>query len=372
MNDDEIRRILRQYYEMDMHYHTSKILGSMYTEIPKISLETFTLFHEANLGNPDLYPGTREIEKKVVEFLLKLTSGRKDYHGRILSGGTEANIVSLWAAREMGYKRILTTRDSHFSVLKASKLLKLRINFIKSVEHRMDLRSLAENIRNGDIVVANAGSTQFGFVDPIEEIGEICENYDCYLHVDAAFGGFVIPFLNEIYGKEIKFGFDVPGVRSVTIDPHKMGFAPYPAGGLVSRENIFQSIEVPAPYLPSGKSDTLLGTRQSGSVAAAYASILHFGWEGYKNVVSVCMENTHYLVYRAREYGFDIPHEPELNIVNIAVSQPNKIRDSLRKLGWAVSSSKEYGTLRIVVMPHVKKDVIDSFLNDLKKIVKRD
>ncbi len=371
MDEKEIRKILKRYYEMDMHYRASKILGSMYTEIPKISLEMFMLFHEANLGNPDLYPGTREIERKVVEFLLKLTSGCKDYYGRILSGGTEANIVALWAAREMGYKRILTTKEVHFSVLKASKLLGLGIKFIKSVGHRMDVNSLAENIEDRDIVVANAGNTQFGFVDPIVEIGKICEKYDCYLHVDAAFGGFVIPFLNEIYGKEIKFGFEVPEVRSITIDPHKMGLAPYPAGGLVSRENIFRHTEVPAPYLASGKNDTLLGTRQSGSVAGAYASILYFGWKGYRNLVRECMENTYYLVEKAREMGFDVPYQPEMNIVNIAVSQPNKIRDSLRKFGWAVSSSEEYETLRIVVMPHVRKNVINSFLEDLKK-VKRD
>ena len=369
MDEDEIREILKRYYEEDLHYESACILGSMYTQIPKISLEIFTLFHEANLGNPALYPGTEKIEREVVRFLLKLTSGNESFYGHVLSGGTEANITALWAARNMGFKRIITTYEAHFSVIKASDLLEIPIKFIKSQNYRMSLEDLKREIENRDIVVANAGNTQFGFIDPIEEIGGICSEHRCYLHVDAAFGGFVIPFLNEIYGKNIKFGFNVPEVMSVTIDPHKMGLAPYPAGGLVSRKNIFKEIEVPAPYLTSGKSDTLLGTRQSGSVAAAYASILYFGWEGYRKMVRECMDNTFYLVEKAKSMNLRVPYEPEMNIVNIAVKEPNKIRNKLLKLGWAVSSNDQFGTIRIVVMPHVKKNVIDRFLEDLKKVL---
>ena len=368
MNEDEIRKILRQYYEEDLHYESGRILGSMYTQIPKISLEIFTMFHEANLGNSALYPGTQKIEREVVKFLLKLTSGNENFYGHVLSGGTEANITALWAARNTGFRRILTTQEAHFSLRKAADLLKVPIKFVKSNGHRMSVVDLRREIKDGDIVVANAGNTQFGFVDPIEEIGGICTMHRCYLHVDAAFGGFVIPFLNEIYERKIKFGFEIPEVMSVTIDPHKMGLAPYPAGGLVARENIFKSIEVPAPYLTSGKSDTLLGTRQSGSVAAAYASILYFGWKGYRRLVRECMENTFYLVERAREMEFDVPYEPEMNIVNIKVKNPIAVRDELLKSGWSVSASEEFGTIRIVVMPHVKKEIIEEFLKTLKKL----
>ncbi len=370
MDDEEIERILDEYYSKDMHYESGRILGSMYTKPPEIVLRAFFRFYQANLGNSGLYPGTAEMEKKVVSFLLSLTSARSGF-GHIVSGGTEANIMAIWAAREMGFRRILATEDAHFSVVKASKLLSLPLKEVGMDEGRMDPSALESILKDGDIVVVTAGTTPLGFIDPVEDVGKLCEERRCFLHVDAAFGGFVIPFLREMGMTDKRFGFDISAVRSVTIDPHKMGMAPYPAGGIVSRENIFEKIRVDAPYLMSESTETLLGTRQSGSVAAAYASILHFGWEGYKNVVRICMEATEYLVRRAREEGFSVPFEPEMNIVNIQVRNARKIRDYMMRRGWSVSANPKYETLRIVVMPHVTERVIEDFLKELKG-VKRD
>ncbi len=369
MNTEDIERILDRYYSMDYHYESGRVLGSMYTAVPDIVLKAFLKFYQANLGNPGLYSGTLEMEKFVIKFLLKLTSGKESYYGHILSGGTEANITALWAARNMGYRRVLMTRDAHFSLLKAANILNMPVKYIDMKNGVMDVNVLEKNCKDRDIVVATAGTTSLGYIDPIEEISEICSDKNAYLHVDAAFGGFVIPFLRELGYLDTKFGFDVPSVRSITVDPHKMGLAPYPAGGLVARENIFKHISVPAPYLTSGESETLLGTRQSGSVAAAYAAILYFGWNGYKKMVNECMNNSEYLKKRAEEEGFET--EPfVMNIVNLRVSDTEYVKKELFKMGWAVSTNPSYGTLRIVVMPHVKPEIIDSFLIDLKKIVK--
>lgn len=368
MRDEDIERMLDEFYREDFHYESGRVLGSMYTNPPDIVLKAFFKFYQANLGNPGLYPGTARMERLVIDFLLKLTSGRDDFFGHVLSGGTEANITALWAARNMGFKRILATRDVHFSVLKAANLLKLPIEYVPMRDFVMDSLALEEMVSRESIVVATAGTTPLGYVDPIDKIGIICEDSRCYLHVDAAFGGFVIPFLNELGRTSIRFGFDVRAVRSITIDPHKMGLAPYPAGGLVARENIFEEIAVEAPYLIEGRSDTLLGTRQSGSVAASYAAIQHFGWNGYREIVKNCMSTTDYLVSRAREEGFDILAKPVMNIVNIEVDNPREIQKDLLKRGWAVSTNPNYGTLRIVVMPHVKKEVVDEFLKELKRV----
>ena len=371
MDDEEIENLLERYYEMDMHYENGRILGSMYTKPPEIVLRAFFKFYQANLGNAGLYPGTVEMEREVVKFLLRLTSGKDTFYGHVVSGGTEANITALWAAREMGYRRILATEDAHFSIRKAAKLLNIPLLNIDTVNGRLDLSSLETAIKDGDIVVATAGTTPLGFIDPVEDTGKICREYDCYLHVDAAFGGYVIPFLRELGYVKKKFGFDVEGVKSVTIDPHKMGMAPYPAGGLVSRENIFENIGVRADYLVDEKSDTILGTRQSGSVAAAYAAHLYFGWEGYREIIWKCMKNAEYMVKRAGEEGFEILYPIEMNIVNIKLKNVARVKEILRKMGWGVSTNPRYSSLRIVAMPHVTPDIIEKFLEELKKI-KRD
>ena len=369
MKKKDIESILEGYYNEDLHYESGRILGSMYTKPPDIVLKTFFKFYQSNLGNPKLYKGTMKMERKVVKFLNRLASGGEEFYGHILSGGTEANITALWIARNLGYKRILTTKDSHFSILKASNLLNIPIKFIPQKDYRMDISSLENEVRDGDIIVMTAGTTPLGYIDPIEEIAELCNSFDIFLHVDAAFGGFVIPFLRELGYTSKRFGFDVNCVKSITIDPHKMGLAPYPAGGLIFKENLFKKIEFPAPYLSSGKNDTLLGTRQSGSVAASYAAILYFGWEGYRKIVKDCMTNTRYLVKRAEEENFEILTEPEMNIVNIKI-EDKKEKKELWKKGWAVSINPDYKTIRIVVMPHVKKNIIELFLKDLKNIKK--
>ncbi len=364
MQDSEIEKLLDSFYDEDFHYESGRVLGSMYTKPPEIVLKAFFKFYQANLGNPSLYHGTAQMEREVVKFLLKLTRGEDNYHGKILSGGTEANITALWAAREMNFKKILTTVDAHFSVKKAAQILSMPIEHVEMRDFVMDPDDLERKIEDDVAVVATAGTTPLGYVDPVEKIGEICASYRCFLHVDAAFGGFVIPFIYP----ELKFGFDVPEVRSITIDPHKMGMAPYPAGGLVARENVFKKIEVDAPYLLGGKNDSLLGTRQSGSVAASYAAILHFGMEGYRKIAEKCMENTNYLVKRAEEEGLKILAKPVLNIVNIVVKKEEKIKKELLKRGWAVSTNPKYSSIRIVVMPHVTKRIIEEFLKEMKKL----
>ena len=370
MDEEEIEELLQKYYRKDMHYEDGKILGSMYTQPPKIALKAFFKFYQANLGNPGLYRGTAEMEREVIKFLLKLTSGSEDFFGHIVSGGTEANIIALWVAREMGYKRVLATEDAHFSIRKAANLLKLPIKRVEMEKGRMSIEDLKSKIKEEDIIVATVGTTPLGFVDPIEEIGKICQMHNCFLHVDAAFGGYVVPFLRELKYTNKKFGFDIPAVRTITIDPHKMGMAPYPAGGIVSRENIFEKIEIEAPYLIEEKNDSLLGTRQSGSVAAAYAVQLYFGWEGYREIVRKCMENTNYLVKRAKEEELEILQQPEMNIVNLIIKNVEKVKMELYARGWGISINPKYSSLRIVVMPHVTKGIIDEFLAEIKNIKK--
>ncbi len=370
MDEEEIEELLQKYYRKDMHYEDGKILGSMYTQPPKIALKAFFKFYQANLGNPGLYRGTAEMEREVIKFLLKLTSGSEDFFGHIVSGGTEANIIALWVAREMGYKRVLATEDAHFSIRKAANLLKLPIKRVEMEKGRMSIEDLKSKIKEEDIIVATVGTTPLGFVDPIEEIGKICQMHNCFLHVDAAFGGYVVPFLRELKYTNKKFGFDIPAVRTITIDPHKMGMAPYPAGGIVSRENIFEKIEIEAPYLIEEKNDSLLGTRQSGSVAAAYAVQLYFGWEGYREIVRKCMENTNYLVKRAKEEELEILQQPEMNIVNLIIKNVEKVKMELYARGWGISINPKYSSLRIVIMPHVTKGIIDEFLAEIKNIKK--
>ena len=73
--------------------------------------------------------------------------------------------------------------------------------------------------KNTICLVGIAGHTEYGMIDPIEALAKIVYQHDIFLHIDAAFGGMVIPFLE----KPIPFDFALPGVTTIAVDPHKMG-----------------------------------------------------------------------------------------------------------------------------------------------------
>ena len=99
------------------------------------------------------------------------------------------------------------------------------------------------------LVIAAAGTTDAGAVDPIEPIADVCERHDLWLHVDAAYGGF---FLLCEEGRRIVTGLDRS--HSVIMDPHKTLFIPYGSGMLLVRDR--KSLLESHHYLPSYLQDT--------------------------------------------------------------------------------------------------------------------
>ena len=93
--------------------------------------------------------------------------------------------------------------------------------------------------KNTVAIVASAGSAELGAIDPIASLSKLALDYRVYLHVDAAFGGLVIPFLKDLGYSAPDFDFHCEGVQSITVDPHKMGMSSIPAGGILFRDNSY-------------------------------------------------------------------------------------------------------------------------------------
>jgi len=222
-------------------------------------------------------------------------------------------------------------------------------------------------------IVAVAGTTALGVVDPIEEISEIAEENHIPLHVDAAFGGFVLPFLSELGYKMPPFDFKVKGVTSMTADPHKMGFCPIPSGGILFRkQNYMKYNSVKVPYLAGGiaTQGTIVGTRSGASACAIWALMKHLGRKGFREIVKNCMNLTDYLVKGiGRLDGVELTIPPTLNIIGIK-SKKYTIRSiwtKLRERKWALGGLKD--SLRIVVLPHIQREHVDAFLRDLESVL---
>ena len=356
----------------DFSFGGGRVLGSMCTAPLGIAIEAHAKFIESNLGNSGLYPGTVKLERQVVAWVSDLMNGR-DLTGHVVGGGTEANITALWVARNAtGKKEVVFPESAHFSFSKACDLLGMKPVVARLCDDfTMDVDDARRKIgKNTAAVVGIAGTTEVGAVDDVAALAEACEGKT--LHVDAAFGGFVVPFLRKLGHKFPDFDFSVPGVSSLTIDPHKMGMATVPSGILLFRSgDRLDGIAVDAPYLTLTKQTALSGTRCSAAVASSYAAIRTLGFDGYLKLVKCCMDNTAYLAKRAEQEGLSLAVKPRMNIINLGVRKPERLQAELAKMRWKVSKACKPKSLRMVVMPHVTKRVIDAFVPDLAKAAKK-
>ncbi|MEM3526432.1 MAG: tyrosine decarboxylase MfnA, partial [Candidatus Jordarchaeaceae archaeon] len=306
VSKEKILEELSERLSKDLTYESGKILGSMCTAPHELAKLITTLYLEKNLGDPGLFQGAQEIELEVIKMLGKLLNNPESC-GYIVSGGTEANIVAMRIARNIGREKgkngipeVILPETAHISFDKAADLMNLRLIRVGvDQEYRVKIPEVKKAINDKTVaIVGIAGTTALGTIDPIEELSEIATENNLYLHIDAAFGGMVIPFLERMGYKVPKFDFRNKGVCSITIDPHKMGLAPIPAGGILFRsqaylqENCFE-----IPYLAGGSytHPIILGTRSGATVIATWAILKHLGIEGYQKIVKNCMDITQQL-----------------------------------------------------------------------------
>ena len=186
--------------------------------------------------------------------------GTPDGMAILLSGGSAANLNGLtvaryWAARRDGWNIrdeglqnnrpaliYYTSAEAHSSVQRCVEQLGIGASNLRNIdtdeEFRMRPKALRESIENDltaglrpACVVAACGSTNVGAIDPINDIADVCEEYDLWLHVDGAYGG--IAGLDPAYTEMTRA---LNRVNSVTLDPHKWLQVPLDCGALLVRD----------------------------------------------------------------------------------------------------------------------------------------
>jgi len=209
-------------------------------------------------------PGLAAIEAAVVGWFRGLLGLPEGGGGVLTSGGSMANLLAVVAARrallpERFQDGVLYTSDqAHHSVKKAAMIAGLLPDHVREIpgdeRFRLDVGALQRAIDDDRgrglrpfLVVASAGTTNTGAVDPLPALADLCDREGLWLHVDAAYGGF---FALTARGAEALAG--ISRARSVTLDPHKGLFLPYGTGCLVVRDEgeLRAAFRVAASYLP--------------------------------------------------------------------------------------------------------------------------
>ena len=358
---------LKKIHLLDEKYSNGKILCSMSTKPHPIAKKAYEMFFETNLGDSGLFPGAAQLEKDVIDQLAALLNNQNGA-GFLVSGGTEANLMALLAARNMSKIKkpeVVLAESAHFSFTKICNILNIEPVYAKlDPSFRVDSAEVENKITENTIaVVGTAGTAELGVIDPIDKLSDIARKHSVWLHIDAAFGGLIIPFMSQ---PRKPFDFSLAGVKSITVDPHKMGMAAIPTGGILFKDKTpLDFINTQTPYLTEKTQYTFVGTRTGASAASAWAVFKLLGIEGFKKTIYECVKNTQLVAKNLKKQDFKLVLEPEFNILAFKSENTKALAVKMAKHGWFISYVPRYDCIRIVVMPHVKRKHIFAFINDL-------
>jgi tyrosine decarboxylase/aspartate 1-decarboxylase len=343
-----------------------RVLSSMCTEPHPAAREAAERFLATNPGDPGTYPTVAELERRVVDDLGTIT-GVDDPAGYVASGGTEANLQAIRVARNLSdadSPNVVAPESVHFSLQKAAGVLDVDLRLAPvDGDYRADVAAVAD-LADEDTaaVVGVAGTTEYGRVDPIPELGAVADEADALFHVDAAWGGFVLPFTDH------DWDFSGAPVDTMTVDPHKVGQAAIPAGGFLARdESLLDALAVDTPYLESRGQATLTGTRSGAGVASAAAAIDALWPDGYREQFERSQALAEWLADALADRGYDVV-DPVLPLVSADL--PDREFAALRDEGWRIARTAT-DELRVVCMPHVTREMLEAFVDDVDAVRRR-
>ena len=329
------------------------------------------------------FKGTQEIEREVLEILavdvFKATTN--DYDGYIATGGTEANIEALWIYRNYFINThqakpseimIIASEDTHYSIAKGSNLLmidwmKVDVNFedrkIDETKFETALEHAMANGKKYFIVVANMGTTMFGSVDNPDAYTTILEKHNLpfKLHVDAAYGGFIYPFLTD----KNQLDFSNPHVSSITIDAHKMLQAPYGTGIFLCRKNLIENVLTKEAAYVEGMDLTLCGSRSGANAVAVWMILKTYGKNGWFEKVKILEMRTDWLCKQLDALQIPYFREPFMNIVTMKAAF---ISPEIAHHYDLVPDSHNHDNkwYKIVLMEHVEVGSLQELITALK------
>ena len=390
------------------HLHSAALIESIASEL---ILSTFN----QSMDSWDQSPVATEIETVVVNKLCKMygyKAGAAKPDGVFTSGGSQSNQTALILARDYfcskklnhdvkkyglpaDYRkfRMYTSCISHFSMEKTAHVMGLGYESVVKVpvdaRQKMDVTAL-ENLINADIaagnipycVVATIGTTDFGSIDPVNEISALCEKHGMWLHADAAYGSGVIlsePYKSRIAGLE--------KCDSITVDFHKMFMLPISCSAVLVKDGTtFDALTIHADYLNREEDeedgytnlvDKSLQTTRRFDALKVWGSFKMRGKDGWSELITTCMDNAGYLYdCLQKDDAFEVVTKPEISSVVFRLNASDEVNKKVRRalihkkgvvIGQTVCNEKTFlkFTLLNPLLTHEKLENLLSLIKEL-------
>ncbi|MEN5017824.1 aspartate aminotransferase family protein [Erwinia sp. Eh17-17] len=277
-NQAAIERAVEFFLKDSLSVHHPQCVAHLHCPSLVVSQAAEVLINATNqsMDSWDQSPSATIIEVKLIEWLRTQVGYQAGDAGVFTSGGTQSNLMGLMLARDaffarMGHSvqqdglpgdlskiKVFCSENAHFSVQKNMALMGLGYRSVTLVKTdrfaRMDLNDLAEKVAqakaNGEqilAIVATAGTTDAGAIDPLRAIAQLAAEHQIWVHVDAAWGGALL--LSEKY-RDYLDGIEL--VDSITLDFHKQFFQTISCGAFLLKEaRHYELMRYQAAYLNS-------------------------------------------------------------------------------------------------------------------------
>ncbi len=298
-------------------------------------------------------PGAVRLENQLIRWMCQMIGYPDGSLGNLASGGSIANLVAITTARDFKGIRskdvekavIYLTPQVHHCVQKALRIAGLaeaQIHYVPMDTHyRMDAEALQqmvkEDFRNGlkpFLVVASAGTTDTGAIDPLDAIADVAQAFNLWYHIDAAYGGFFI----LVESLQSKFR-GIERSDSLAIDPHKGLFLPYGIGAILLKNvaAAFQTHHYAANYMQDALklAEELSPADLSPELTKHFRGLrmwfpLHlFGLKPFRAALEEKIWLCRYFYEKIQALGFEVGPYPDLSIMIYRYGSDNAFNEKL-------------------------------------------
>ncbi|GAB4287001.1 MAG: aspartate aminotransferase family protein [Oscillatoriaceae cyanobacterium] len=334
--------------------------------IPALAAEMLIAATNQSLDSWDQSPAATVLEMQVIQWLCGEFGYDAGADGVFTSGGTQSNFMGMllgrdayvksrfnWSVQQQGLPpeahqfRILCSEVGHFTIRQACAHLGLGEQAVVKVKtdknYRLSTSALVvelEKLHEQNLlpiaIAATAGTTDFGSIDPLAELGEIAQKWGLWLHIDAAFGGALV--MSDRHRHQLA---GIAHADSITVDFHKLFYQPISCGAFLLKDKTnLDLIKLHADYLnpetneaqgiPDLVTKSVQTTRRFDALKM-WISLQALGREGFSQIIDTTIElaaATAQLI--AADALLELAHEPAINAV-VFRYLPSKVaaRDSI-------------------------------------------
>ncbi|KAJ6796597.1 glutamate decarboxylase isoform X2 [Iris pallida] len=359
-----------------------------------------------NYVDMDEYPVTTELQNRCVNMIAHLFNAPIGDDETAVGVGTVGSSEAIMLAG-LAFKRkwqnkkkaegkpydkpnIVTGANVQVCWEKFARYFEVELKEVKLKEgfYVMDPVKAVEMVDENTICVAAIlGSTLTGEFEDVKLLNDLLmeknkeTRWDTPIHVDAASGGFIAPFLYP----ELEWDFRLPLVKSINVSGHKYGLVYAGVGWVVwrSKDDLPDELIFHINYLGSDQPTfTLNFSKGSSQIIAQYYQFIRLGFEGYKNIMENCMENTKALKEGIEKTGkFEVlSKDVGVPLVAFALKDSSKhtvfeIAESMRRFGWIIPAytmppdAEHVAVLRVVIREDFSRSLAERLVSDLGKVL---